>query len=82
MPDESHDIIPGGDSGAERPDVLSRAMQEGTLGVLVRAGLGPGMEILDPGCGSGGMLAEIGRAVVDVSIYMPAFPAIGRRPGN
>lgn len=63
MTDESHYIISGGDSGAERLGVLSRTMQAGTLGVLSRAGLGRGMEVLDLGCGSGDMTVEIARLV-------------------
>lgn len=63
MTDESHYIISSGDSGANRLGVLSRAMQAGTLGVLHRAGLGPGMEILDLGCGSGDMTVELAKLV-------------------
>jgi len=63
MTDESHYIISGGDAGAERLSVLSRVMQAGTLAVLARAGLGPGMRVLDLGCGSGDATVEIARLV-------------------
>lgn len=63
MKDEFHYIIRGGDSGAERLHVLACAMRLGTLAVLDRAGLGPGMEVLDLGCGSGEATIEIARRV-------------------
>jgi len=59
----SHYIIRGGDPGAERLRVLSRAMRSGTLALLDRAGLTPGLEVLDLGCGSGDTTIEIARLV-------------------
>jgi ubiquinone/menaquinone biosynthesis C-methylase UbiE len=59
MTDELHYIIRGGDPGAERLRVLSRAMRAGTLAVLDRAGLAPGLDVLDLGCGSGDATVEI-----------------------
>lgn len=63
MKDEFHYIIRGGEPGAERLHVLARAMRPGTLAVLDRAGLGPGLEVLDLGCGSGETTIDIARLV-------------------
>ncbi len=63
MKDELHYIIRGGDAGAERLRVLSRAMRPGTLALLARAGLGPGLEVLDLGCGSGEATIDIAQLV-------------------
>ncbi len=63
MTGESHYIIRGGDAGAERLRVLSRAMRSGTLAVLNHAGLAPGLDVLDLGCGSGDITVEIARIV-------------------
>jgi len=61
MANESHYIIRGGESGAERLHVLGRVMWPASLAVLGRAGLAPGMDVLDLGCGSGDMTLEIAR---------------------
>lgn len=63
MTDDLHYIIRGGDSGATRLGVLSRAMHSGTLSVLSRAGLRSGMDVLDLGCGSGDITVEIAQLV-------------------
>ncbi|QXP83864.1 methyltransferase domain-containing protein [Methylococcus sp. ANG] len=63
MANESHYIIQGGESGAERLHVLGRVMRPGSLEVLGRAGLAPGMDVLDLGCGSGDMTLEIAQIV-------------------
>lgn len=63
MNDESHYIIRGGDPGAERLRILSRAMRSGTLAVLGRAGLAPGLDVLDLGCGGGDATVDIARLV-------------------
>jgi ubiquinone/menaquinone biosynthesis C-methylase UbiE len=63
MKDEFHYIIRGGDAGAERLRVLSGAMRSGTLAVLDRAGIVPGLEVLDLGCGSGEVTLDIARRV-------------------
>jgi SAM-dependent methyltransferase len=61
--DRSHYILRGGDAGAERLRVLARAMRPGTLAVLDRAGLAPGLDVIDLGCGSGDTTVEIARIV-------------------
>lgn len=63
MNDDSHYIIRGGDPGAERLRILSRAMRPGTLAVLGRAGLAPGLDVLDLGCGGGDATVDIARLV-------------------
>jgi 2-polyprenyl-3-methyl-5-hydroxy-6-metoxy-1,4-benzoquinol methylase len=63
MRDELHYIIRGGDPGAERLRVLSRAMRPGTLAVLDRAGIASGLDVLDLGCGSGEATVDIARLV-------------------
>jgi len=63
MIDEFHYIIRGGDAGAERLRVLSGAMRSGTLAVLDRAGIAPGLAVLDLGCGSGEATIDIARRV-------------------
>lgn len=61
MTDPSSYIIRGGDCGAERLHVVARVMRPGTLALLDRAGLTPGLEVLDLGCGSGDVTVEIAR---------------------
>jgi SAM-dependent methyltransferase len=56
-------MIRGGEAGAERLRVLSAAMRPATLALLSRAGVGPGMQALDLGCGSGEVTMELARAV-------------------
>ena len=63
MTEELHYIIRGGDPGAERLHVLSRVMRSGTLAVLDRAGLAPGLNVLDLGCGGGDATIDIARLV-------------------
>lgn len=63
MPTNSTYIIRGGDAGAERLRVLSAAMRPGTLALLQRAGIAPGMSALDLGCGSGEVTIEIASLV-------------------
>ncbi len=63
MIDEPHYIIRGGDVGTARLRVMSRAMRSGTLAILSRAGLAPGLGVLDLGCGSGDVTVEIARIV-------------------
>ncbi|MGB7949770.1 MAG: methyltransferase domain-containing protein [Candidatus Binatia bacterium] len=63
MKDEFHYIIRGGDAGAERLRVLSGAMRSGTLAVLDRAGIAPGLAVVDLGCGSGEATMDIARRV-------------------
>ena len=63
MTDGSHYIISGGAPGAERLRVLSLAMRSASLALLDRAGLSPGLEVLDLGCGGGDMTVDIARLV-------------------
>jgi ubiquinone/menaquinone biosynthesis C-methylase UbiE len=63
MTDGSHYILRGGDAGAERLRVLSLAMRSASLAVLHRAGLSPGLHVLDLGCGGGDITVEIARLV-------------------
>jgi SAM-dependent methyltransferase len=61
MDQKSHYIICGGEEGAKRLHVLSRAMKPASMSLLGRAGLVPGFEVLDAGCGSGDVTLEIAR---------------------
>jgi len=63
MTEESRYIIRGGDSGAERLRVLSNAMWAGTQSILDRAGLAPGVDVLDLGCGSGDVTVKVAELV-------------------
>lgn len=60
---DSHYIIRGGDSGAQRLHILARAFLPGTLALLDRAKLSSGMSVLDLGCGSGDVTLELARRV-------------------
>lgn len=62
MSENSTYIISGGDEGASRLHVLSRAMMPASMRVLLRSGLAPGMAVLDLGCGSGDVTLEIAKA--------------------
>lgn len=59
----SHYIIRGGDAGAERLRVLSLATRPGSLTLLGRARLSPGLHVLDLGCGGGDITVDIARIV-------------------
>ncbi|NTU97406.1 MAG: methyltransferase domain-containing protein [Chlorobiaceae bacterium] len=63
MSGQSSYIISGGDVGASRLHILSRAMMPASMGILVRSGLAPGMAVLDLGCGSGDVTLEIAKTV-------------------
>lgn len=63
MTEASHYIIRGGDSGASRLHILARAYLPGTLSLLDRAGVLPGMHVLDLGCGTGEVTLELARRV-------------------
>ena len=56
-------IIRGGFEGRERLRVLSRVMQPTTLALFQRAGVRPGMECLDVGCGGGDIAFDLARIV-------------------
>lgn len=56
-------IIAGGEAGARRLHILAGAVKPGTLALLHRAGLRPGMKVLDLGCGSGEVTVEMARQV-------------------
>lgn len=55
--------IRGGQSGRERLRVLSHVFQGGTLSLLDRVGLRPGMTCMDVGCGGGDVSRELARRV-------------------
>ncbi|MBV9877733.1 MAG: class I SAM-dependent methyltransferase [Verrucomicrobia bacterium] len=61
--DRKHYIIRGGLEGRARLVVLSRIMRPATLSVLDRAGICPGMNCLEIGCGSGDIAFELARIV-------------------
>jgi len=56
-------IIRGGNAGAARLHVLGRATRQGSMDLIDRAGLVPGMRVLDLGCGSGDITVELARRV-------------------
>ncbi|MGA8599529.1 MAG: class I SAM-dependent methyltransferase [Bryobacteraceae bacterium] len=57
--DPSPYIIRGGIEGRQRLRILSRIMQASALGLLERAGTGPGMACLEVACGSGDLAFDI-----------------------
>jgi cyclopropane fatty-acyl-phospholipid synthase-like methyltransferase len=61
--EQKHYIIRGGEEGRTRLRVLSRVMQSKTLSLLDRAGIRPGMECLEVGCGSGDLAFDLARMV-------------------
>ena len=56
-------IIRGGEQGRVRLVVLSRVMRPATLSFLNRAGIRPGMNCLEIGCGSGDVAFDLARIV-------------------
>ena len=56
-------ILRGGDDGAARLAILGAATRPTTLQLLQRAGIAPGMRVLDAGCGSGEVTVELARMV-------------------
>jgi ubiquinone/menaquinone biosynthesis C-methylase UbiE len=56
-------IIRGGVAGRERLRILSRVMRPTSLALLQRAGLRPGMKVLEIGCGGGDLAFDIARIV-------------------
>jgi ubiquinone/menaquinone biosynthesis C-methylase UbiE len=63
-PDETSTyIIAGGGEGAARLRILGDATRPATRALLVRAGVAPGMRVLDLGCGSGEVTLELARMV-------------------
>jgi ubiquinone/menaquinone biosynthesis C-methylase UbiE len=61
--EQKHYIIRGGLEGRARLVVLSRIMRPTTLSLLDRAGIRPGMNCLEVGCGSGDIAFELPRIV-------------------
>jgi ubiquinone/menaquinone biosynthesis C-methylase UbiE len=61
--EQKHYIIRGGEEGRARLRVLSRVMRPTTLSLLDRAGIRPGMECLEVGCGSGDLAFDLARMV-------------------
>jgi ubiquinone/menaquinone biosynthesis C-methylase UbiE len=57
--EQKHYIIRGGEEGRARLLVLSRVMRPTTLSLLNRAGIRPGMECLEAGCGSGDLAFDL-----------------------
>jgi SAM-dependent methyltransferase len=56
-------IIRGGEQGRARLLVLSRVMRPTTLSLLKQAGIRPGMNCLEIGCGSGDVAFDLARIV-------------------
>ena len=56
-------IIRGGVEGKKRLEVLSRVMWPTTSGLLARAGMKPGMCLLDLGCGGGDVTLQLASLV-------------------
>lgn len=56
-------ILRGGDDGAARLRILGAATRPTTLRLLERAGIAPGLRVLDAGCGSGEVTVELARLV-------------------
>jgi ubiquinone/menaquinone biosynthesis C-methylase UbiE len=61
--EQKHYIIRGGEEGRARLRVLSRVMRPTTLSLLDRAGIRPGMECLEVGCGSGDLAFDLSQMV-------------------
>ena len=61
--EQKHYIIRGGEERRARLRVLSRVMQPTTLSLLDRAGICPGMECLEVGCGSGDLAFDLSQMV-------------------
>lgn len=61
--EDHHYLIRGGLEGRERLRVLGRVMQPNTLALLQRAGVGPGLDCLDVGCGGGDVSRDLARLV-------------------
>jgi ubiquinone/menaquinone biosynthesis C-methylase UbiE len=61
--EQKHYIIRGGLEGRARLVVLSRLMRPTTLSLLDRAGIRPGMDCLEIGCGSGDVAFDLARIV-------------------
>src|ERR1700751_3473944 len=61
--EQKHYIIRGGLEGRARLVVLSRIMRPTTLSLLDRAGIRPGMNCLEIGCGSGDVAFDLARIV-------------------
>src|ERR1700733_743139 len=61
--EQKHYIIRGGEQGRARLLVLSRVMRPTTLSLLNQAGIRPGMNCLEVGCGSGDVAFDLARIV-------------------
>jgi SAM-dependent methyltransferase len=61
--EQNHYIIRGGEEGRARLVVLSRVMRPTTLSLLSRAGIRPGLNCLEIGCGSGDVAFDLARIV-------------------
>jgi ubiquinone/menaquinone biosynthesis C-methylase UbiE len=61
--EQKHYIIRGGEQGRARLLVLSRVMRPTTLSLLNQAGIRPGMNCLEIGCGSGDVAFDLARIV-------------------
>lgn len=56
-------VLGAGDRELDRLDLQGRLYRSITLGLFVRAGIGPGMRVLDVGCGSGDVSLLVGELV-------------------
>jgi SAM-dependent methyltransferase len=56
-------VIRGGEAGYERLELLARTRWADTAALFARAGLSPGMDCVDVGCGGGHVTLELARLV-------------------
>jgi SAM-dependent methyltransferase len=60
---QEHYIIRGGLEGRERLRVIARILKPSTGALFERVGIGPGLRVLDAGCGGGDVTLDLARRV-------------------